>query len=602
MIRSHILVCGGTGCTSNKSLEIIKALNEELNAKGLAEEVKVVMTGCFGLCAKGPIMIVYPEGAFYSQVKVDDVKEIISEHIEHGRIVKRLLHTEEGQTEPVLSLSDTAFLKKQVRNALRNCGVIDPENIEEYIGRDGYQALAKVLTTMTPQDVIDVITASGLRGRGGAGFPTGIKWKFAKASQGPVKYVCCNADEGDPGAFMDRSVLEGDPHVVIEAMAIAAYAIGSNQGYVYVRAEYPIAVKRLQKAIDQAKEYGLLGKNIFGTGFDFDLEIRLGAGAFVCGEETALMTSIEGKRGEPRPRPPFPAVKGLFGKPTILNNVETYANVPQIILNGADWFASLGTERSKGTKVFALGGKIVNTGLVEVPMGTTLREVVFDIGGGIPHGKKFKAAQTGGPSGGCIPAEHLDVPIDYDNLIAIGSMMGSGGLIVMDEDNCMVDIAKFFLEFTVDESCGKCTPCRIGNKRLLEMLTKVTDGTATLEDLDKMEQLCYYIKANSLCGLGQTAPNPVLSTLRYFKDEYIAHVVDKKCPAGVCKKLLNFNIDKDKCIGCGMCARQCPAGAITRTTYIAPGHKLASMEIDTAKCVKCGACVSTCKFGAIKKG
>ena len=602
MIRSHILVCGGTGCTSNKSLEIIKALNEELNAKGLAEEVKVVMTGCFGLCAKGPIMIVYPEGAFYSQVKVDDVKEIISEHIEHGRIVKRLLHTEEGQTEPVLSLSDTAFLKKQVRNALRNCGVIDPENIEEYIGRDGYQALAKVLTSMTPQDVIDVITASGLRGRGGAGFPTGIKWKFAKASQGPVKYVCCNADEGDPGAFMDRSVLEGDPHVVIEAMAIAAYAIGSNQGYVYVRAEYPIAVKRLQKAIDQAKEYGLLGKNIFGTGFDFDLEIRLGAGAFVCGEETALMTSIEGKRGEPRPRPPFPAVKGLFGKPTILNNVETYANVPQIILNGADWFASLGTERSKGTKVFALGGKIVNTGLVEVPMGTTLREVVFDIGGGIPHGKKFKAAQTGGPSGGCIPAEHLDVPIDYDNLIAIGSMMGSGGLIVMDEDNCMVDIAKFFLEFTVDESCGKCTPCRIGNKRLLEMLTKVTDGTATLEDLDKMEQLCYYIKANSLCGLGQTAPNPVLSTLRYFKDEYIAHVVDKKCPAGVCKKLLNFNIDKDKCIGCGMCARQCPAGAITRTTYIAPGHKLASMEIDTQKCVKCGACVSTCKFGAIKKG
>ena len=601
MIRSHILVCGGTGCTSNKSLEIIKALNEELNAKGLAEEVKVVMTGCFGLCAKGPIMIVYPEGAFYSQVKVDDVKEIISEHIEHGRIVKRLLHTEEGQTEPVLSLSDTAFLKKQVRNALRNCGVIDPENIEEYIGRDGYQALAKVLTTMTSQDVIDVITASGLRGRGGAGFPTGIKWKFAKASQGPVKYVCCNADEGDPGAFMDRSVLEGDPHVVIEAMAIAAYAIGSNQGYVYVRAEYPIAVKRLQKAIDQAKEYGLLGKNIFGTGFDFDLEIRLGAGAFVCGEETALMTSIEGKRGEPRPRPPFPAVKGLFGKPTILNNVETYANVPQIILNGADWFASLGTERSKGTKVFALGGKIVNTGLVEVPMGTTLREVVFDIGGGIPHGKKFKAAQTGGPSGGCIPAEHLDVPIDYDNLIAIGSMMGSGGLIVMDEDNCMVDIAKFFLEFTVDESCGKCTPCRIGNKRLLEMLTKVTDGTATLEDLDKMEQLCYYIKANSLCGLGQTAPNPVLSTLRYFKDEYIAHVVDKKCPAGVCKKLLNFNIDKDKCIGCGMCARQCPAGAITRTTYIAPGHKLASMEIDTQKCVKCGACVSTCKFGAIKK-
>ncbi len=601
MIRSHILVCGGTGCTSNKSLEIIKALNEELNAKGLAEEVKVVMTGCFGLCAKGPIMIVYPEGAFYSQVKVDDVKEIISEHIEHGRIVKRLLHTEEGQTEPVLSLSDTAFLKKQVRNALRNCGVIDPENIEEYIGRDGYQALAKVLTTMTPQDVIDVITASGLRGRGGAGFPTGIKWKFAKASQGPVKYVCCNADEGDPGAFMDRSVLEGDPHVVVEAMAIAAYAIGSNQGYVYIRAEYPIAVQRLQKAIDSAHEHGLLGKNIFGTDFDFDLEIRLGAGAFVCGEETALMTSIEGKRGEPRPRPPFPAVKGLFGKPTILNNVETYANVPAIIRNGAAWFASMGTEKSKGTKVFALGGKIVNTGLVEVPMGTTLREIIYDIGGGIPNGKKFKAAQTGGPSGGCIPAEHLDVPIDYDNLLAIGSMMGSGGLIVMDEDNCMVDIAKFFLEFTVDESCGKCTPCRIGNKRLLEMLNKVTDGTATMEDLDKMEQLCYYIKSNSLCGLGQTAPNPVLSTLRYFRSEYEAHVKDKTCPAHVCKKLIRYAINKEKCIGCGMCARQCPAGAIIRTEYVAPGHKLASMVIDAEKCVKCGACVGTCKFAAIAK-
>ena len=601
MYRTHILVCGGTGCTSNKSFKIVEELNKQLNERGLADEVKVITTGCFGLCAKGPIMIIYPEGTFYHSISVADVNDIIEQHVIGGKPVDRLLH-KEADGEVVKSLKDTEFMKKQVRLALRNCGMIDPENIEEYIGRDGYQALSKVLTQMTPEEVIDTIYRSGLRGRGGAGFPTGLKWKFARGSQGPIKYVCCNADEGDPGAFMDRSVLEGDPHVVIEAMAIAAYAIGSNQGYVYVRAEYPIAVKRLQIAIDQAKEYGLLGKNIFGTGFDFDLEIRLGAGAFVCGEETALMTSIEGKRGEPRPRPPFPAVKGLFGKPTILNNVETYANVPQIILNGPEWFSSIGTEKSKGTKVFALGGKIVNTGLVEVPMGTTLREVVFEIGGGIPNGKKFKAAQTGGPSGGCIPAQHLDIPIDYDNLISIGSMMGSGGLIVMDEDNCMVDIAKFFLEFTVDESCGKCTPCRIGNKRLLEMLTKVTEGTATLEDLDKMEQLCYYIKANSLCGLGQTAPNPVLSTLRYFRDEYVAHVVDKKCPAGVCKKLLNFSIDKEKCIGCGMCAKKCPAEAISRTDYIAEGHKLASMAIDTAKCVKCGACMTNCKFGAVKKG
>ncbi len=601
MYRTHILVCGGTGCTSNKSFKIVEELHKQLTERNLNDEVKVITTGCFGLCAKGPIMVVYPEGTFYHSVKAEDVTEIIETHVIGGKPVDRLLHRENDGTV-VDSLKDTEFMKKQVRLALRNCGVIDPENIEEYIGRDGYQALAKVLTQMTPQDVIDTILASGLRGRGGAGFPTGLKWKFAKASEGPVKYVCCNADEGDPGAFMDRSVLEGDPHVVIEAMAIAAYAIGSNQGYVYIRAEYPIAVQRLQKAINQAKEYGMLGKNIFGTGFDFDLEIRLGAGAFVCGEETALMTSIEGKRGEPRPRPPFPAIKGLFGKPTILNNVETYANVPQIILKGAEWFSSIGTEKSKGTKVFALGGKIVNTGLVEVPMGTTLREVVYEIGGGIPGGKKFKAAQTGGPSGGCIPVEHLDVPIDYDNLIAIGSMMGSGGLIVMDEDNCMVDIAKFFLEFTVDESCGKCTPCRIGNKRLLELLTKVTEGTATLEDLDKMEELCYYIKANSLCGLGQTAPNPVLSTLRYFRDEYVAHVVDKTCPAGVCKKLLKYSIDKEKCIGCGMCAKKCPAEAISRTDYTAPGHKLASMAIDSEKCVKCGACISTCKFGAVKKG
>ena len=594
MIRSHILVCGGTGCTSNKSHDIIDALNSELRAQGLENEVKVVMTGCFGLCANGPIMVVYPEGACYNHVTVDDVKEIISEHIIKGRIVTRLLHVEGDTHERVMSLSQTEFMQKQVRVALRNCGVIDPENIDEYIGHDGYQALAKVLTTMTPDDVIKVISDSGLRGRGGAGFPTGTKWKFAKASKNDVKYVCCNADEGDPGAFMDRSVLEGDPHVVIEAMAIAAYAIGSNQGYVYIRAEYPIAVQRLRKAIEQARAYGLLGKNIFGTDFSFDLDIRLGAGAFVCGEETALMTSIEGKRGEPRPRPPFPAVKGLFAKPTILNNVETYANVPRIILNGADWFASMGTEKSKGTKVFAVGGKIINTGLVEVPMGTTLREVVYYIGGGIPNGKKFKAAQTGGPSGGCIPAEHLDVPIDYDNLIAIGSMMGSGGLIVMDEDNCMVDIAKFFLEFTVDESCGKCTPCRVGCKRLLELLTKVTDGTATMDDLDEMEKLCYYIKDNALCGLGQTAPNPVLSTLKYFRHEYEEHILEKKCSAGVCKHLLHFEIDKEKCIGCTLCARNCPVNAIS-------GSVKQPHEIDQTKCIKCGVCMQNCKFKAISK-
>ncbi|MBS1416441.1 MAG: NADH-quinone oxidoreductase subunit NuoF [Clostridia bacterium] len=594
MIRSHILVCGGTGCTSNKSHDIIDALNAELKAQGLENEVKVVMTGCFGLCANGPIMVVYPEGACYNHVTVDDVKEIISEHIIKGRIVTRLLHVEGDTHERVMSLSQTEFMQKQVRVALRNCGVIDPENIDEYIGHDGYQALAKVLTTMTPDDVIKVISDSGLRGRGGAGFPTGTKWKFAKASKNDVKYVCCNADEGDPGAFMDRSVLEGDPHVVIEAMAIAAYAIGSNQGYVYIRAEYPIAVQRLRKAIEQARAYGLLGKNIFGTDFSFDLDIRLGAGAFVCGEETALMTSIEGKRGEPRPRPPFPAVKGLFAKPTILNNVETYANVPRIILNGADWFASMGTEKSKGTKVFAVGGKIINTGLVEVPMGTTLREVVYDIGGGIPNGKKFKAAQTGGPSGGCIPAEHLDIPIDYDNLISIGSMMGSGGLIVMDEDNCMVDIAKFFLEFTVDESCGKCTPCRVGCKRLLELLTKVTDGTATMDDLDEMEKLCYYIKDNALCGLGQTAPNPVLSTLKYFRHEYEEHILEKKCSAGVCKHLLHFEIDKEKCIGCTLCARNCPVNAISGT--VKQPH-----EIDQTKCIKCGVCMQNCKFKAISK-
>ena len=599
MIRSHILICGGTGCTSSGSTTLRDRLAEELKAKGLEDEIKIVMTGCFGLCALGPIMIVYPEGTFYSRVTVDDIPEIVDEHLLKGRVVNRLVYNDTGaeNTEAVAaSLSETTFYKKQHRVALRNCGVINPEDIEEYIAMDGYFALHKVLTEMTPDDVIQTILDSGLRGRGGGGFPTGLKWKFASSNRGQVKkYVACNADEGDPGAFMDRSILEGDPHALIEAMAIAAYAIGADEGYVYVRAEYPIAVNRLNIAIAQAREAGLLGKNIFGTDFCFDMQVRLGAGAFVCGEETALMTSIEGNRGEPRPRPPFPAVKGLFGKPTVLNNVETYANIPQIILKGADWFSSMGTEKSKGTKVFALGGKIQNTGLVEIPMGTTLREVVEEIGGGIPNGKKFKAAQTGGPSGGCIPAHLIDTPIDYDNLLAIGSMMGSGGLIVMDEDNCMVDIAKFFLEFTVDESCGKCTPCRVGTKRLLEILDKIISGKGELEDLDRMEELCNYIKSASLCGLGQTAPNPVISTLRYFKDEYIAHIVDKKCPAGVCKSLLQYTIDQDKCIGCGMCAKNCPADAIEKTTYVAPGHKLPSLAIDTSKCVKCGACLDSCK-------
>ena len=602
MYRSNVLVCGGTGCTSSNSLQIAEKLKEELIKKGLEREVNVITTGCFGLCALGPIMVVYPEGSFYSMVKVEDVPEIVEEHLNKGRIVTRLLYQETVENDTIKSLNKTAFYEKQKRVALRNCGVIDPEKIDDYIAQDGYAALGKVLTEMTPEEVIQTMLDSGLRGRGGAGFPTGLKWKFARGNDADQKYVCCNADEGDPGAFMDRSVLEGDPHVVLEAMAIAGYAIGASQGYIYVRAEYPIAVKRLQIAIDQAHEYGLLGEDIFGTGFNFDIKIRLGAGAFVCGEETALMTSIEGKRGEPRPRPPFPAVKGLYQKPTTLNNVETYANIPQIILKGADWFASMGTEKSKGTKVFALGGKINHTGLVEVPMGTTLRTIIEEIGGGIPGGKKFKAAQTGGPSGGCIPAQHLDIEIDYDNLLAIGSMMGSGGLIVMDETDCMVDIAKFFLEFTVDESCGKCTPCRIGTKRLLEMLEKITKGQGTLEMLDEMEALCNYIKANSLCGLGQTAPNPVLSTLHFFRDEYVAHVVDKKCPAGVCKDLLQYTIVKDSCMGCSLCSRKCPVGAISVTDYIPEGKKRPAFEIDHKKCIKCGACMDSCKFKAIVKG
>ena len=594
MYRSHVLVCGGTGCTSSGSQQIMETLKEEIKKAGLEKEVSVVQTGCHGLCALGPIMIVYPDASFYSMVKVEDIPEIVQEHLLKGRVVTRLLYQETVTPAGVKALIDTDFYKKQHRIALRNCGIINPEVIEEYIGTGGYQALGKVLTEMTPDDVIQCLIDSGLRGRGGGGFPTGLKWKLAKQNEADQKYVCCNADEGDPGAFMDRSVLEGDPHAVLEAMAIAGYAIGANQGYIYVRAEYPIAVERLKIAISQAREMELLGKDIFGSGFDFDIDLRLGAGAFVCGEETALMTSIEGNRGEPRPRPPFPAQKGLFGKPTILNNVETYANIPQIILNGPEWFSSMGTEKSKGTKVFALGGKIHNTGLVEIPMGTTLREVIEEIGGGIPNGKKFKAAQTGGPSGGCIPAEHFDIPIDYDNLISIGSMMGSGGLIVMDETDCMVDIAKFFLDFTVEESCGKCTPCRIGTKRMLEILTKITKGTATMEDLDKLEELCYYVKENSACGLGQTAPNPVLSTLRYFRDEYEAHIKEKRCPAGVCKALLSYHIDADKCKGCTLCARNCPVGAIIGT--VKNPH-----IIDTDKCVKCGACMEKCKFGAIYK-
>ncbi len=595
MFRSHVLICGGTGCTSSGSQEVMDTFEKEIAKSGLEKEVKVVRTGCFGLCEMGPVVIVYPEGSFYSRVKADDVPEIVSEHLLKGRIVTRLLYEEAVVDDnEIRSLDEVDFYKKQKRIALRNCGVIDPEIIDEYIAFDGYKALAKVLTEMTPEEVIDTLKKSGLRGRGGAGFPTGMKWDFTYKAKGDQKFVCCNADEGDPGAFMDRSILEGDPHSVIEAMAIAAYTVGADQGYVYVRAEYPIAVHRLQVAIDQAKEYGLLGKNILGTDFSFDLDIRLGAGAFVCGEETALMTSIEGHRGEPRPRPPFPANKGLFGKPTLLNNVETYANIPVIINNGWEWFADMGTEKSKGTKVFALGGKINNTGLVEIPMGTTLREIIYDIGGGIPNGKKFKAAQTGGPSGGCIPASKIDTMIDYDSLMAIGSMMGSGGLIVMDEDNCMVDIARFFLDFTVDESCGKCPPCRIGTRRMLEILERIVEGKGEEGDIEKLETLGKNIKESALCGLGQTAPNPVLSTIHYFRDEYEAHIKEKRCPAGHCQALLEYYIEPDKCRGCTLCARQCPAGCIS-------GKVKEPHVIDTKKCIKCGACMSACKFGAVIK-
>ncbi len=588
--EKHILVCRGTGCTSSKSPEIIENFREIIEEKGI-QNVRVIQTGCFGLCAKGPIVIIRPEDTFYAMVTPEDCREIIEKHIEKGEIVERLLCKDVDNTM-VNRLDELNFYKKQKRIALKNCGIIDPEQIDEYIAFDGYKALEQVLTSMSPDEVINEVTESGLRGRGGAGFPTGKKWLFTKQAEGDQKYVVCNADEGDPGAFMDRSILEGDPHSVLEAMEIAGYSVGADKGYIYVRAEYPIAVQRLRVAIDQAREYGLLGKNIFGTDFSFDIEIKLGAGAFVCGEETALLESIEGRRGQPRVKPPYPANSGLWGKPTLINNVETYANITRIILNGAKWYASIGTEKSKGTKVFALGGNVNNIGLVEVPMGTTLREIVFDIGGGIPNGREFKAAQTGGPSGGCIPKEHLDTPIDYESLSNIGSMMGSGGLIVMDDSKCMVNIAKFYLDFTVSESCGKCTPCRIGTKRMLEILDRMCEGKADEDDLYKLEKLALNIKKSAICGLGQTAPNPVLSTLKYFRDEYMEHIKYKKCRAGQCKALANIEIDPEKCKGCGICKRNCPVNAIT-------GEPRQPHKIDPDVCIKCGTCVDKCPFKAI---
>ena len=591
--EKHILVCHGTGCTSSKSPEILKRFREILKEKNI-ENVRVIQTGCFGLCAKGPIVIIRPEDTFYAMVKPEDCEEIIEKHIQNGEVVERLLCKDIDGTK-VQKLDELSFYKKQKRIALKNCGVINPEEIDEYIAFDGYKALERVLIEMTPEEVIETIKQSGLRGRGGAGFPTGKKWELTRNSEGTQKYVVCNADEGDPGAFMDRSILEGDPHSVLEAMAIAAYAIGANQGYIYVRAEYPIAVHRFQVAIDQAREYGILGKNIFGTKFDFDVDIRLGAGAFVCGEETALLESIEGKRGQPRVKPPYPAQSGLWGKPTLINNVETYANVTKIIINGADWYSKIGTETSKGTKVFALGGNVNNVGLVEVPMGTTLREIIYDIGGGIPNGREFKAAQTGGPSGGCIPKEHLDTKIDYESLAQIGSMMGSGGLIVMDDTKCMVNIARFYLDFTVSESCGKCTPCRIGTKRMLEILERICEGNGTEEDLYKLERLAFNIKRSAICGLGQTAPNPVLSTMKYFKEEYRRHVITYECEAMECKALAKIVIDSEKCRGCDICKKVCPVGAIS-------GEPGKVHTIDQSKCIKCRSCMQKCPFKAIGAG
>lgn len=588
----HILVCGGTGCSASRSHEITKNLQAALKDKGLEEQVQVILTGCFGFCEKGPIVKVMPDNTFYTEVKPEDALEIVEEHVIKGRKVKRLLYTDPETKEHVADSKHMNFYKKQLRIALRNCGFIDPENIEEYIANDGYAAVAKCLTEMTPQQVIDEIKLSGLRGRGGGGFPTGVKWEIASKNHADQKYVVCNADEGDPGAFMDRSILEGDPHSVIEAMTINGYAIGATKGLVYIRAEYPLAIDRLQTAIKQAREYGVLGKNLFGTGFDFDIELRFGAGAFVCGEETALIHSMEGKRGEPTFKPPFPAQSGYLQKPTNVNNVETYANIPIIILKGANWFNKIGTEKSKGTKVFALAGQINNVGLIEVPMGITLREVIYEIGGGIKNGKKFKAVQTGGPSGGCLTEKHLDTPIDYDNLIAAGSMMGSGGMVVMDETSCMVSIAKFYLEFTCEESCGKCSPCRIGNKRMLELLDKITKGQGTMEDLETLKNLAGVIKDTALCGLGQTSPNPVLSTINNFWDEYVEHVKEKKCRAGACKSLMQYVIDPDVCVGCTSCARNCPVNAIQ-------GEKKSPHHINQEICIKCGTCIEKCKFNAI---